>query len=129
MSPQNQRNLEEFTEFCKQHVGDGLRWVGIVDDGELRTVYFRESTKGQYTNQELRDLGTAFQQFGAQFDQLYTYPTPLGQKEAVILSFQHAHIFLFAVSETRNVMLSVDRYVGSDLSTFIEKCQNELFKR
>lgn len=129
MSPTSQRDIERLAEFCKQRIGDSLRWVGIVDDGEIDTVYFRGTTKQQYNTQRLLELGDALQEFGEQFNQLYTYSTPLGQKEAVILSFQNAHMFLFSVSGDRTIILSVDRHVGSDLSKFIEQCRNELFKQ
>lgn len=129
MAATNQLDLDRLITFCKRRIGEGLRWVGVVYDGELETVYFRDRTKHQYTTRKRAELGEALQAFGKQFSQLYTYHTPLGQKEAVILSFQNAHMFLFSVSENRSIILSVDRHVGSDLSTFIEQCRNELFKQ
>lgn len=127
MAPTTRYNPEKLAEFCKERIGEGLRWVGVVESGDLNTVYFREATKQQYTRQKRAELLDAFERIGAQFDQLYTYSTPLGQKEAVVLSFRNAHIFQFSLSENRSVVISVDRRVGQGLSTFIEKCWNELF--
>lgn len=44
-----------------------------------------------------------------------------------MVSFRNAHVFLFTVSGETTVFLSVDREVGSNLSTFIERCSNELY--
>jgi hypothetical protein len=44
-----------------------------------------------------------------------------------VVSFRNAHVFLFTVSGETTVFLSVDREVGSNLSTFIERCSNELY--
>jgi hypothetical protein len=98
-----------------------------LEGEELTNVYFREGVERRYSGEKLAEITDAFLAIGREFDGLYTHQTPLGQKEAIVVSFRNAHVFLFPVSGETTVFLSVDREVGSNLSTFVERCSNELY--
>lgn len=83
----------------------------------------------RYARAKLAELSAAFRTISDEFDDRYTYQTPLGQTEAVVCSFQRAHVFLLPVSDDRTVLISVDRDVAGNLSKFIEQCSNELYRR
>ena len=121
-------NVDNLVEFCEDEVGEGLRLVSVVEGEDLTNVFFRESVERRYSWEKLAGITDAFLAIGREFDDLYTHQTPLGQKEAVVVSFRNAHVFLFPVSGETTVLLSVDREVGSNLSTFVERCSNELYE-
>jgi hypothetical protein len=120
-------NVDALIGYCEDELGEGLRLVSVIEGEELTNVYFREEVERRYSREKLAEITDAFLAIGREFDGLYTHQTPLGQKEAVVVSFRNAHVFLFLVSGETTVFLSVDREVGSNLSTFVERCSNELY--
>lgn len=119
-------NPQRVTEFCHDVIGEHLRVVAVIENDDMELLYVRESVADQYTEEKLSALIDATQQLGADFDDIYTYNTPLGQKEALVCVFEGAHVFLLPHSASRIVCIAVDPAVGENLSRFIKRCRDEI---
>jgi hypothetical protein len=53
-------NVERLTAFCREQLGDEVRAVGAVHDGEVDPAYMRDDLQRRYTAAQLEGLEGAF---------------------------------------------------------------------
>jgi hypothetical protein len=120
-------NIDRLTEFCREHLADEVRAVGIVHEDEVDPAYMREDLQRRYTDAELEGLEDAAVRTSEAFQGLNTYQTSLGQSHAGLFAFEDAFLLLIPCGEDEAAYVSLDRSVSEDLSAFIKRCNDRLF--
>jgi len=121
-------NVEQLTAFCREHLGDEVRAVGLVRDGTVEPVYMRGDLRTRYTESELEGLEDAATETAEALYGVNTYHTSLGQSHAGLFAFEDAFMLLIPCGdEGEAAYVSLDRSVSEDLSAFIKHCNNQLF--
>ena len=120
-------NIDRLTEFCREHLADTVRAVGIVHDGGVDPAFMREGLQRRYTRTELEGLEDAATETADALHGLNTYHTSLGQSHAGLFAFEDAFLLLIPCGDDEAAYVSLDRSVSEDLSAFIKRCNDELF--
>jgi hypothetical protein len=121
-------NVERLTAFCREQLGQEVRAVGSVRDGQVDPVYMRDDLRRQYTAAELEGLRDAATETAGALHGLNTYHTSLGQSHAGLFVFEDAFMLLIPCGDDDEaVYVSLERSVSEDLSAFIKRCNDELF--
>ena len=122
-------NIDRLTEFCREHLADEVRAVGIVREDEVDPAYMRENLQRRYTEAELAGLEDAAVQTSEALQGLNTYRTSLGQSHAGLFVFEEAFLLLIPCDDDEAAYVSLDRSVSEDLSAFIKRCNDRLFSQ
>lgn len=117
----------ELVAFLEEEVGDGLRAVVVYTPEAAEVLELRADLQGEVN---LEAFETTVDQARTVAEVLYyvgeLQGETLGQPVANAAVFEHTIVFQLPLERGHGVLVTLERDVGRDLSSFVDRCRGVL---
>jgi hypothetical protein len=111
--------------YAYQIIDDALRTVAVLFDDDCDVIYLRDDLQDTYSLSQYEQVASSFRINTAE-DIHRTNESPLQAKEAIIHYHHDVYVFQFPHEECHSILLSVESGIGSQLTSFIEGCKDQI---
>ena len=113
------------TEFLRREVDEALRTVLILEADGWTGVYLRDDLRDLYDRDGYEDVVDQFREFSIG-------PKPesighIGKRRVLVHYHDEAFVFQFPFEAGESILVCIDEDVGQGLSTFVERCREQLY--